>query len=40
MDDGGISRVGAMRSLAIAALAIVAVLPEYAVDLYLAWQAG
>jgi cation:H+ antiporter len=28
------------RSLAIAALAIIAVLPEYAVDLYLAWQAG
>lgn len=28
------------RNLAIAALAVIAVLPEYAVDLYLAWQAG
>src|SRR5581483_3832461 len=28
------------RGLAIAGLAVIAVLPEYAVDLYLAWQAG
>jgi len=28
------------RGLAIAALAVIAVLPEYAVDLYLAWQAA
>src|SRR5262245_42028202 len=28
------------RGLAIAALAVIAVLPEYAVDLYLAWQGG
>jgi cation:H+ antiporter len=28
------------RSLALAALALIAVLPEYAVDVYFAWQAG
>src|SRR5262245_18669757 len=28
------------RGLAIAGLAVIAVLPEYAVDLYLAWQAA
>src|SRR3990172_759541 len=28
------------RSLAVAILALITVLPEYAVDIYLAWQAG
>jgi len=35
-----LAQIDVPRSLALAALALIAVLPEYAVDLYLAWMAA
>src|SRR5258705_6936314 len=36
----GVAQLDIPRALAIAALALIAVLPEYAVDVYFAWRAG
>ncbi len=38
--SGELAQYDVSRSLAMAGLAIITVLPEYAVDIYLAWQAG